>query len=51
MEISIARKAVSSQHRQRLHIARRFRRPDQWDPPIEPYDPYDPGEDVIDDGE
>ncbi len=27
----------------RLHVARKKRRPDQWDPPIEPYDPYGPG--------
>jgi hypothetical protein len=28
----------------RLHVARKERRPDEWDPPIEPYDPYGPGE-------
>jgi hypothetical protein len=27
----------------RLHIARKARRPDEWDPPIEPRDPYGPG--------
>ena len=30
----------------RLHIARKERRPDQWDSPIEPYDPYGPGTSV-----
>jgi hypothetical protein len=30
----------------RLHVARKERRPDEWDPPIEPYDPYGPGEGV-----
>ena len=24
----------------RLHVARKERRPDEWDPPIKPYDPY-----------
>jgi hypothetical protein len=27
----------------RLHVARKERRPEEWDPPIEPYDPYGPG--------
>jgi hypothetical protein len=27
-----------------LHIARKERRHDEWDPPIAPYDPYAPGE-------
>jgi hypothetical protein len=27
----------------RLHIARKPRKPDEWDPPIEPHDPYGPG--------
>jgi hypothetical protein len=27
----------------RLHVARKERHYDQWDPPIEPYDPYGPG--------
>ena len=27
----------------RLHVARKVRKPDEWDPPIEPYDPYGPG--------
>ncbi len=27
----------------RLHVARKKRRPDQWDPRIESYDPYGPG--------
>jgi len=30
----------------RLHIARKGRHPDEWDPPIEPYDPYGPGQQV-----
>jgi hypothetical protein len=38
----------------RLHIARKEKRHDDWDPPIVPYDPYGPGVtgnaiDVIDD--
>jgi hypothetical protein len=32
----------------RLHVARKERRHDEWDPPIAPYDPYGPG-DVSDD--
>ena len=35
----------------RPHVARRERRPDEWDVPIEPYDCYGPGEGVIDDAE
>ena len=27
----------------RLHVARKVRKADEWDPPIEPYDPYGPG--------
>ncbi len=27
----------------RLHVARKARKPDEWDPPIAPYDPYGPG--------
>ena len=27
----------------RLHLARKVRNPNEWDPPIEPYDPYGPG--------
>jgi hypothetical protein len=30
----------------RLHIARKLRRHDEWDPPITPYDPYGPGPSV-----
>jgi len=26
-----------------LHVARKERHHDEWDPPIEPYDPYGPG--------
>jgi hypothetical protein len=29
-----------------LHVARKPRHHDEWDPPITPYDPYDPGTDV-----
>jgi hypothetical protein len=32
----------------RLHVARKERRPAEWDPPIAPFDPYGPGEEVID---
>jgi hypothetical protein len=28
----------------RLHVARKERRPDEWDPPIPVYDPYGPGD-------
>jgi hypothetical protein len=27
-----------------LHIARKIKRPDEWNPPYESYDPYGPGE-------
>jgi hypothetical protein len=27
----------------RLHVARKERRHDEWDPPVEPYDLYGPG--------
>jgi hypothetical protein len=27
----------------RLHVSRKERRPDEWDPPVEPYDLYGPG--------
>ena len=27
----------------RLHVSRKERRPDEWDPPVEPYDLYAPG--------
>jgi hypothetical protein len=30
----------------RLHVARKPRQHDEWDPPIAPYDPYGPGTDV-----
>ena len=30
----------------RLHVARKPRRHDEWDPPITPYDPYGPGPSV-----
>jgi len=33
----------------RLHVARKARKPDEWDPPIAPYDPYGPGQPVTDD--
>jgi hypothetical protein len=33
----------------RLHVARKERRPDEWDPHFEPYDPYGPGAKVSDD--
>jgi hypothetical protein len=33
----------------RLHIARKPRHHDEWDPHFEPYDPYGPGAHVIDD--
>ena len=35
----------------RLHIARKERRHDEWDPPIEPYDPYGPDNGIVEDGE
>jgi hypothetical protein len=28
----------------RLHVVRKERRPDEWDPPIPVYDPYSPGD-------
>jgi hypothetical protein len=28
----------------RLHVARKVRRPDEWDPPIPVYDHYGPGD-------
>jgi hypothetical protein len=33
----------------RLHVARKPRQHDEWDPLTPPYDPYGPGDDVIDD--
>jgi hypothetical protein len=27
----------------RLYVCRKERRPDEWDPPVEPHDPYRPG--------
>jgi hypothetical protein len=33
----------------RLHVARKERRHDEWDPPIPVYDPYGPGDEFIDD--
>jgi hypothetical protein len=33
----------------RLHIARKPRHYDEWDPYVPPYDPYGPGAKVIDD--
>jgi hypothetical protein len=35
----------------RLHIARKVKNHDEWDPPVVPYDPYGPdnGLDVVDD--
>ena len=32
----------------RLYIARKARKPDEWDPPIPAYDPYGPGVTVSD---
>ena len=31
----------------RLHIARKARHHDDWDPPIALYDPYGPGHEII----
>jgi hypothetical protein len=31
----------------RLHVARKARHHDEWDPPIEPYDPYGPDNGII----
>ncbi len=28
----------------RLHVARKAKHPDEWDPPVEHYDPYGPGD-------
>ncbi len=28
----------------RLHVARKAKHPDEWEPPYEPYDTYGPGE-------
>jgi hypothetical protein len=33
----------------RLHVARKPRQYDEWDPYVEPYDPYGPGASVSDD--
>ena len=33
----------------RIHVARKPRRHDEWDPPIPVYDPYGPGDEFIDD--
>jgi hypothetical protein len=33
----------------RLHIARKVRFHDEWDPKVEPYDPYGPGQPVVQD--
>ena len=33
----------------RIHIARKERRHDEWDPPIPVYHPYGPGDEFIDD--
>jgi hypothetical protein len=33
----------------RLYVARKARKPDEWDPPIEPYDPYGQGTGVAGD--
>jgi hypothetical protein len=32
----------------RLHVARKPRQYDEWDPYVPPYDPYEPGAHVID---
>jgi hypothetical protein len=32
-----------------LHIARKLRYHDEWDPAVEPYDPYRPGDEFVDD--
>jgi hypothetical protein len=32
----------------RLYVARKARKPDEWDPPIAAYDPYGPGTGVSD---
>jgi hypothetical protein len=33
----------------RLHIARKPQKPDEWDPPIQPHDPYGRGQPVTGD--
>jgi hypothetical protein len=33
----------------RLDIARKVRKPDEWDPPFEPYDPHRSGDEFVDD--
>jgi hypothetical protein len=33
----------------RLHIARKVKFHDEWDPAVEPYDPYGPGQPIKDD--
>jgi len=33
-----------------LHIARKARKPDEWDPPLPVYDPYGPDNSLQDDG-
>lgn len=32
-----------------LHVARKARKPDEWDPPVEAYDPCGLGDFIIDD--
>jgi hypothetical protein len=32
-----------------IHLARKPRRYDEWDPPIPVYDPYGPGDEFVDD--
>jgi hypothetical protein len=41
------RGARGAQCRRALQVVRKERRPDEWDPPIEPYDPYGPGEPAV----
>jgi hypothetical protein len=31
-----------------LHVARKPKHHDEWDPPVSVYDPYGPGDEVID---
>jgi len=31
----------------RLHVARKARYHDEWDPPVEPYDCYGPGNEIV----
>jgi len=33
----------------RLHVARKTKAPDEWDPPIPVYDPYRPGPAFVED--